>query len=160
VKKYILLICICITFSCENSSNIDLSLLNSDWETHSVKQNNKLLIDLSLLNGYWEIQSVKQNNKLLKTYPFSGTIDYFELKDNKGVRKKVNPNFDGRFNISMHQISFNIINNNDAIEMEYYDKESIKYKETITKLDSTDLYITNRDNYIYHYKAYEKLNLD
>jgi hypothetical protein len=138
VKKYILLICICIIFSCENKSNIDLSLLN----------------------GYWEIQSVKQNNKLLKTYPFSGTIDYFELKENKGIRKKVNPNFDGKFIISLHQINFNIINNNNIIEIEYYDKISIKYKETITKLDSVDLYITNKDNYIYHYKVYEKLNLD
>ena len=139
MKKYILLICICIIFSCENKSNIDLSLLN----------------------GYWEIQSVKQNNKLLKTYPFSGTIDYFELKENKGIRKKVNPNFDGKFIISLHQINFNIINNNNnIIEIEYYDKISVKYKETITKLDSVDLYITNRDNYIYHYKVYEKLNLD
>jgi len=138
VKKYILLIYVCVTFSCEDRSNIDLSLLN----------------------GYWEIQSVKQDNKLLKTYPFSGTIDYFKLKENKGVRKKVMPNFDGKFITSMHQMNFNIINNNDIIEIEYYEKNTIKYKETITKLDSTDLYITNRDNYIYHYKVYEKLNLD
>tara|TARA_B110000261_G_scaffold128228_1_gene143518 strand:+ start:1127 stop:1543 length:417 start_codon:yes stop_codon:yes gene_type:complete len=138
VKKIIILICICITFSCENRSDIDLNLLN----------------------GYWEIQSVKQNNKLLKTYPFSGTIDYFELKENKGIRKKVNPKFDGKFITSMHQINFNIIYNNDIVEIEYYDKKSHKYKETITKLDSVDLYITNKDNYIYHYKVYEKLNLD
>jgi hypothetical protein len=60
----------------------------------------------------------------------------------------------------MHQINFNIIYNNDIVEIEYYDKKSHKYKETITKLDSVDLYITNKDNYIYHYKVYEKLNLD
>ena len=136
MKKIIILIC--ITFSCENRSNIDLSLLN----------------------GYWEIQSVKQNNKLLKTYPFSGTIDYFELKENKGIRKKVNPKFDGKFITSMHQINFNILYDNNIVEIEYYDKKSNKYKETITKLDSVDLYITNKDNYIYHYKVYEKLNLD
>ena len=32
--------------------------------------------------------------------------------------------------------------------------------ETIVKLDSTELFITNKENYIYHYKAYEKLNFD
>ena len=124
MKKIIILIC--ITFSCENRSNIDLSLLN----------------------GYWEIQSVKQDNKLLKTYPFSGIIDYFEVENGKGLRKKVNPKFDGKFITSMHQINFNIIYNNDIVEIEYYDKKSHKYKETITKLDSVDLYITNKDNYI------------
>ena len=47
-------------------------------------------IDLSLLNGYWEIQSVTQNNKLLKTYPYSGIIDFFETDGKTGIRKKVN----------------------------------------------------------------------
>ena len=139
MKKTIILFCLCITFSCDEKPSLDISLLN----------------------GYWEIQSVKQNNKLLKTYPFSGTIDFFEVNNNKGLRKKVNPKFDGKFITSMHQINFNVYQgDNNKTQIEYYDLNNNKFIETIIKLDSVNLYLTNKDNYIYHYKVYEKLNLD
>ena len=35
--------------------------------------------DINFINGYWEIVSVSKNNKNIKKYPFSNTIDYFEL---------------------------------------------------------------------------------
>ncbi len=116
-------------------------------------------IDISLLNGYWEIQSVKKDNKLLKTYPFSGIIDYFEVENGKGLRKKVMPKIDGKFETSLHKINFNIFQKNGEATIEYFDKNNI-YSETIVKLDSTELFITNKENYIYHYKVYEKLNFD
>ena len=137
MKKTIILFCLCITFSCDE----------------------KPILDISLLNGYWEIQSVKQDDKILKTYPFSGIIDYFEFKDNKGLRKKVVPRFDGKFETSMHRINFNIKKNNNEVIIEYYDKNNI-FIETIVRLDSTELFLTNKDNYLYHYKKYEKLNLN
>ena len=43
--------------------------------------------------------------------------------------------------------------------IEYFDKNN-SFIETIVKLDSTELFLTNKENYIYHYKVYEKLNLD
>ena len=43
--------------------------------------------------------------------------------------------------------------------IEYFDKNNT-FRETIVKLDSTELFLTNKENYIYHYKVYEKLNLD
>ena len=119
----------------------------------------KQVIDISLLNGYWEIQSVKQDNKLLKTYPFSGIIDYFEIENEKGLRKKVMPKIDGKFEASLHKIDFNISQKNGKTTLEYIDKNNT-FIETIVKLDSTELFITNKENYIYHYKAYEKLNFD
>ena len=66
MKKIILLLYISLNFSCSE----------------------KYKTDISLLNGYWEIQSVKQDDKLLKTYPFSGIIDYFVVENGKGLRKK------------------------------------------------------------------------
>ena len=47
--------------------------------------------NLKYLPGYWEISSVKKDNNKIKNYPFSGTIDYFELNENlsQGFRKKV-----------------------------------------------------------------------
>ena len=137
MKKIILLLYISLNFSCSE----------------------KYKTDISLLNGYWEIQSVKQDNKLLKTYPFSGIIDYFEVENGKGLRKKVMPKFDGKFETSLHKINFNISVSNGETIIEYFDKNNT-FKETIVKLDSTELFLTNKENYIYHYKVYEKLNLD
>ena len=137
MKKIILFISISLNFSCFEKQEIDISLLD----------------------GYWEIQSVKQDNKLLKTYPFSGIIDYFEIKNGKGLRKKVMPKIDGKFETSLHKINFNIFKKNGKTTIEYFDKNNI-YTETIVKLDSTELFITNKENYIYHYKVYEKLNFD
>jgi hypothetical protein len=102
---------------------------------------------------------VKQDNKLLKTYPFSGIIDYFEVENGKGLRKKVMPKFDGKFETSLHKINFNISVLNGETIIEYFDKNNT-FRETIVKLDSTELFLTNKENYIYHYKVYEKLNLD
>ena len=66
--------------------------------------------NLKYLSGYWEISSVKKDNNKIKNYPFSGTIDYFELNENlsQGFRKKVKPRIDGNFDITIHQINFNI----------------------------------------------------
>ena len=137
MKKIILILYISLHFSCSEKNKTDISLLN----------------------GYWEIQSVKQDNKLLKTYPFSGIIDYFEIENEKGLRKKVMPKIDGKFEASLHKIDFNISQKNGKTTLEYIDKNNT-FIETIVKLDSTELFITNKENYIYHYKAYEKLNFD
>ena len=137
MKKIILILYISLHFSCSEKNKTDISLLN----------------------GYWEIQSVKQDDKLLKTYPFSGIIDYFEVKNGKGLRKKVMPKFDGKFETSLHKINFNISVLNGETIIEYFDKNNT-FRETIVKLDSTELFLTNKENYIYHYKVYEKLNLD
>ena len=59
----------------------------------------------------------------------------------------------------LHKIDFNISQKNGKTTLEYIDKNNT-FIETIVKLDSTELFITNKENYIYHYKAYEKLNFD
>ena len=55
--------------------------------------------NLQYMNGYWEINSVMIEGKEIKNYPFSGTVDYFILDENKGFRKKVKPKIDGSFEI-------------------------------------------------------------
>ena len=87
--------------------------------------------NLKYLSGYWEISSVKKDNNKIKNYPFSGTIDYFELSENfsEGFRKKVKPRIDGNFDITMHQINFNIdeekkIREEELIRKFYYDNRT------------------------------------
>ena len=108
--------------------------------------------DINYLNGYWEINSVTFKGKELKDYPFSNTIDYFEIKDNQGFRKKVKPRIDGNFDITMHQINFELILKEKNKIIKY--GKGINFKEKILILDSLNLHLENEEGYIYRYKKF------
>tara|TARA_Y200000002_G_scaffold47235_1_gene34121 strand:- start:4242 stop:4706 length:465 start_codon:yes stop_codon:yes gene_type:complete len=127
--------------------------------------------NLKYLSGYWEIYSVKKDNNKIKNYPFSGTIDYFELSENfsEGFRKKVKPRIDGNFDITMHQINFNIdeekkhlrffkfdLNFSNSIKLIYGQGEN--FTENVVKIDSMNLIITNLDGLTYEYKRFYPKN--
>lgn len=108
--------------------------------------------NINYLNGYWEINSVTFKGKELKDYPFSNTIDYFEIKDNQGFRKKVKPRIDGNFDITMHQINFELILKEKNKIIKY--GKGINFKEKILILDSLNLHLENEEGYIYRYKKF------
>tara|TARA_B100001175_G_scaffold317902_1_gene337395 strand:+ start:4786 stop:5250 length:465 start_codon:yes stop_codon:yes gene_type:complete len=127
--------------------------------------------DLKYLSGYWEIYSVKKNNNKIKNYPFSGTIDYFELNENlsEGFRKKVKPRFDGNFEVTMHQIDFNIdeekkhvslfkfdLNLGNSIKLVYGQNQN--FTESVFKIDSMSLIIKNLEGFTYEYKRFYPKN--
>ena len=127
--------------------------------------------NLKYLSGYWEISSVKKDNNKIKNYPFSGTIDYFELNENlsQGFRKKVNPRIDGNFDITIHQINFNIdeekkylsifkfdLNFSNSIKLIYGQGEN--FTENIVKIDSMNLIIKNLEGLTYEYKRFYPKN--
>jgi len=49
------------------------------------------------INGYWEIERVVLKNGTEKKYNFNKSIDFFEIKDSLGIRKKLQPKLDGGF---------------------------------------------------------------
>ena len=53
--------------------------------------------DIDKLNGYWEIEKVIKQDGDKKEYKINEAIDYIEIKNNKGFRKKVYPQFDGKY---------------------------------------------------------------
>ena len=123
--------------------------------------------NLKYLSGYWEISSVKKDNNKIKNYPFSGTIDYFELNENlsQGFRKKVKPRIDGNFDITIHQINFNIdeekkylsifkfdLNFSNSIKLIYGQGEN--FTDNIVKIDSMNLIIKNLEGLTYEYKRF------
>ena len=55
---------------------------------------------LQNLNGYWEIDQVEFSKDSIRDFKMSENIDYFEIKDGKGIRKKVTPQFDGTYKIT------------------------------------------------------------
>ena len=147
ISCIILSLCCIILSSCNNSRN------------------------LKYLSGYWEISSVKKDNNKIKNYPFSGTIDYFELNENlsQGFRKKVKPRIDGNFDITIHQINFNIdeekkylsifkfdLNFSNSIKLIYGQGEN--FTENIVKIDSMNLIIKNLEGLTYEYKRFYPKN--
>ncbi len=109
--------------------------------------------NLEYLNGYWEISSVSIEGKEVKNYPFSGKIDYFILDEkNNGFRKKVKPNIDGSFNITMHEIEFKIQSKKNNIYLVY--GKGKNFVESLVKLDSTKMILKNVDGFLYEYKRF------
>ena len=105
------------------------------------------------LSGYWEINSVTLNGKEVKNFPFSNTVDYFILnQNNSGFRKKVKPRIDGNFDITMHQINFELILKEKNKIIKY--GKGINFKEKILILDSLNLHLENEEGYIYRYKKF------
>ena len=147
ISCIILSLCCIILSSCNNSGN------------------------LKYLSGYWEISSVKKDNNKIKNYPFSGTIDYFELNENlsRGFRKKVKPRIDGNFDVTIHQINFNIdeekkylrifkfdLNFSNSIRLIYGQGEN--FTENVVKIDSMNLIIKNTEGLSYEYKRFYPKN--
>jgi len=111
------------------------------------------------LNGYWEIASVEKNNIKLKDYTVNTTIDYFEVKERSGFRKKVVPQFNGKYLGSQHESFFTLKTENDSLHIHYNSNET-SFKETILKLTKEELIISNTEGFIYTYKPFEALNID
>ena len=135
-------------------NNIILYLITVSLLTFSCEKQNH---DINFINGYWEIVSVSKDNKDLKKYPFSNSIDYFEItNDLSGFRKKVKPKIDGDFNVTFHQINFEIENNKNEILLIY--GKGNNFTEKILSLDSLNLKLENKEGYIFEYKKFYNKN--
>lgn len=114
--------------------------------------------DIVKINGYWEIEKVILKDGEKKDYKVNETIDYFELKSNKGFRQKVMPQFDGTFrtNDIKETISVNKIDNIFYIN---YTTTYGKWKEEIIEIHDSILVLKNKDELEYHYKKFKPFSL-
>ena len=58
------------------------------------KKNTVAKADLHYLNGYWEIDEVVFPDGSIKEYGMNPSIDFIQLKENEGYRKKMQPKYD------------------------------------------------------------------
>lgn len=137
MKKISLLLCAFILISCH--SNVSKE-------------------DIKKLNGYWEIKKVELANGENKDYKVNETIDYFEVKDNKGFRQKVMPQFDGRFRTNDLKEQIKIVERDNAFFIEYNTKYG-KWKEEIITLEDSTLVLKNKENLEYTYKRFTPFSL-
>ena len=118
--------------------------------------------DLALINGYWEIDKVETPKNQSKQYNVNTTIDFFQIDgNNKGFRKKLIPNFSGKYKGNNHKIQIEIKQLDEKfILINSANKAQEKWEEELIAIDTASLVIKNDRNIIYHYKKHEKFNFE
>ncbi|SFC99785.1 lipocalin family protein [Flavobacterium phragmitis] len=114
--------------------------------------------DIANLNGYWEIEKVVFDKGEEKDYKMNETFDFFQIKDNKGIRTKVMPQFDGTF---LTTDTFENVSVRFAGEHVYLDYKTdyTKWSEEIISLSDKELVVKNPQKIEYHYKKAAPINL-
>lgn len=105
------------------------------------------------LNGYWIISKVETNEGKTKEYSFSSTVDYFELKNNKGFRKKVKPKLDGTYIVSEAIENIVVKVENDSINL-YYSTGMDQWKETLIASEKNEITFLNEYGNKYTYERF------
>ncbi|WP_106792671.1 hypothetical protein [Aquimarina sp. Aq78] len=113
---------------------------------------------IQYLDGYWEIKKVVLPDGNKKEYVFNQDIDFFEVKDSIGIRKKVRPQLDGNFIITNNQEIFTIAIENDSVRL-YYKNSLAAWKETIISAKENEIVFKNETGNVYFYQRYQKLKL-
>jgi hypothetical protein len=107
--------------------------------------------DIAKINGYWEIVKATDAEDKVIEYKVNETIDYFQIKDNQGFRKKVSPQFDGKYLVNDQSEKIKIVLVADKTYIEYSTAFS-KWKEQIVKVSETELILKNEAGFEYLYK--------
>lgn len=137
MKKYCYYILVLLLISCKQSNTVE---------------------DISVINGYWEIEKVVLPNGTEKQYGFNQTIDFFEVTDSIGIRKKLQPRLDGTFIGSKDSETFSIQVSNDSLHL-FYNNSLSSWKETIISLNQNQMILKNESQNLYFYKRFKKLEL-
>ncbi len=109
--------------------------------------------NLSKINGYWEIKTAVAKDGTKKEYSTNPTIDFFEIKNKKGIRQKLMPQFDGSYKTNGLQESVEI-KGADGDYFLYYTTNYGKWKEEIIAIEDSVLIVRNEEAIEYQYKRY------
>lgn len=107
--------------------------------------------DTNLLNGYWEIENVTMADGSKKEYKMNETIDFFEVKNDSGFRKKVKPQFDGTYLVNDTYERVQIIKSVEGTFISYK-TDYTAWKEQIVALTKDQFIVENEQKVQYKYK--------
>lgn len=114
--------------------------------------------DIAKLNGYWEIEKVVFDKGEEKDYGMNESFDFFEVKNNKGIRKKVMPQFDGTFLTSDSFENVAVRFKDEKVFLDYK-TDYAKWSEELISISDKELVVKNQQNKEYHYKKAAPINL-
>lgn len=107
--------------------------------------------DVAKINGYWEIEKVNLPDGNEKNYKINETIDYFEVKNDSGFRKKVTPQFDGKYLVNDEYEKVKVVMEGKKVVLEYTTEYS-KWKEEVLEISDEKLVLKNAAELEYEYK--------
>ena len=114
--------------------------------------------DIAKINGYWEIEKVTFDKGKDKDYGMNESYDYFEIKNNKGIRKKVMPQLDGTFLVNDTFENVTVRFADDKVFLDYA-TPYMKWSEEVIALSAEELVLLNKEKKEYHYKKTAPVNL-
>ena len=106
--------------------------------------------DIAKLNGYWEIEKVIKKDGDKKEYKINEAIDYIEIKSNKGFRKKVYPQYDGKYLVNDVKEDITITDSSGIFYINYK-TDYAKWKEQIISIKDSSFTVQNSEKLKYSY---------
>lgn len=110
------------------------------------------------LNGYWEIDYVAFPDGQKKEYRVNPSIDYIELDNMQGFKKKVYPKFNGTYDTSNDAEKIKIIKKEGSFLI-IYDNKLSSWEEKLVNITANSYTVINQDDITYAYKRYEPINI-
>lgn len=114
--------------------------------------------DIIKLNGYWEIEKVVFDKGEDRDYKMNESFDYFQIANNKGIRKKVMPQLNGTFLVNDAFEKVAIRFEKDKVYLDYA-TDYAKWSEELIALTDEELVLKNKEKKEYHYKKTGPINL-
>ncbi len=112
--------------------------------------------NLQYLDGYWEIKRVERDGEIVVEYRFNENVDFLEINNMKGVRKKVKPQLDGTYLVTDDAENIEVKIEDDHVYI-YYTTAFDSWRERVNILTEDNLELENEDGIIYHYQRYTPL---
>ncbi|GGE28118.1 lipocalin family protein [Psychroflexus planctonicus] len=114
-------------------------------------------IDIAQLEGYWEISKAENEEGKSKVFQMNENIDYIVLEDSTGIRKKVKPQFSGKFQGSKDVEEFQLIEGKEGNLILKYQTPYDSWNEEIIELTEEKLVVKNNNGITYTYQRYKGL---
>lgn len=114
--------------------------------------------EVSKLNGFWEIQKAETPYEE-KTYTMNQTVDYIQIEDSSGFRKKVQPSYLGNYKSSQNREYFTVKDYEDSLVL-VYRSDYDTWTETLLSIEEDQFVVKNEQDFIYTYKRHEPQSID
>jgi hypothetical protein len=116
-------------------------------------------LDIQDINGYWEIVQAQNPYGKNVIYNINTQVDYFEIKDSLGFRKKLKPDLNGNYTTSKAVERFTWKNENDTLRLKYKTPMDT-WEVDVLRLNDSLMLIKNKDDFLYTYKRFEAININ
>lgn len=111
---------------------------------------------LQSINGYWEIDRVEVEKDSVIKYGMSPYIDYIEINDSTGFRKKLQPELNGEFRTTENEEKISAKIEEGKLMLEYTTPFDT-WEEEVLEANEDELVVINSDGKTYYYKRYESV---